>query len=432
MRSALVMTFEDIFLGLLVALASGALIGIEREQSAAHENKPRLGGIRTFPLLALAGALSALLAHTLGVWPILGALLVVGAFLAVSYFEEWTRDATPGVTTEVAALITFLLGVMALLPDLPMDAGHRYLLIVASASVVMALLSFKTPLHRAVARVSNDDIYATAKFVILALVVLPLLPDRTYGPLEVLNPYNIGLMVVLVAAISFMGYIAARVIGARKSVAMTGILGGLVSSTAVAFDLSARAAATPALTSLAASSILVASSTMFVRVLVMIFVVDATLLPELLTPLAAMTLAGYGCAALLYLRPAGSHLDGTTVPHRNPFELSVALKFGLFYAVVMLCAKAAQTYFGSRGLYVASTLAGFGDVDALILSVARFHQEGLAGPSAAAAITLATMTNSVVKAGLTAWLGNAPLAWRVAAGVATMLMAGGFALFAGR
>ncbi len=428
----LVMTFEDIFMGLLIALASGALIGIEREQSAAQERKLRLGGIRTFPLLALTGALSALLAHTMDVWPILGALLVVGAFLAVSYFQERTRDIAPGVTTEVAALITFLLGVMALWPDLPMGTGQRYLLIVGSAAIVMAILSFKTPLHRAVARVSEDDIYATAKFVILALVVLPLLPNRTMGPLDVLNPYNVGMMVVLIAGVGFVGYVATRVVGERKGLAVTGLLGGLVSSTAVAFSLAAHAGANPALIPSAAGAIMTAASTMFLRVLAIVVLVDFDLVPALLAPLGVMSLAGYAASALLYVGQPAARADGEEVVHRNPFALSLALRFGLLYAAVILGAQAARFYFGDQGLYLASVLAGLTDVDAIALSVAQFHQEGLAERPAATAITLATMTNSVVKGVISAWFGGRDLALRVGSGILFTVIAGGVFLLAAR
>lgn len=158
-----------------------------------------------------------------------------------------------------------------------METGQRYLLIAASAAVVMALLSFKEPLHEAIQRVSMDDIYATAKFVILALVVLPILPNRTIGPLVVLNPFDIGLMTVLIATIGFLGYLADRIIGERTGLGATGILGGLVSSTAATVSLSSRARQAPELRSLAAVMIIAASSTMFGRILVVIGIVEAPL-----------------------------------------------------------------------------------------------------------------------------------------------------------
>jgi uncharacterized membrane protein (DUF4010 family) len=421
-------SFEEIFFGFLIALAAGALIGLEREQSRTLEKKHRLGGVRTFPLIALAGALSALLAHTMGVWPILGVLLVIGAFLAVSYYQEWRTDSAPGVTTEVAALITFLLGVMALLPGLPLATGQRYLLIVASAGVVMALLSFKEPLHHVVKQVSEDDIYATAKFVILALVVLPLLPNRTFGPFDVLNPFDIGLMTVLIAAISFFGYIATRIAGAARGLAVTGILGGLVSSTAVTVSLATRVRETPAMGRPAAIAILTASGTMFMRVLVIIGFVDPQLLPALLWPLGIMMAAAYGIAVVLYYRPSRALVGAEPVSHRNPFELGAALKFGLFYAAVIFVAKAAHTMLGDPGLLASSLLAGTTDVDAITLSMARFHREGLSATIAVAAIALATMTNTVVKATIASWLGGRQLAVPVSTGMVAVLCAGSLVL----
>ena len=422
------MSFAEIFFGFLIALAAGALVGIEREQSMAVDRKTSLGGIRTFPLIALAGALSALLSYTLGFWPVLGSLLVIGAFLTVSYYQEWEKERTRGVTTEVAALITFLLGALALMPNLPLETKPRYLLIIASAGVVMALLSFKQPLHQAVARVSDDDIYATAKFVIITLVVLPLLPDLAMGPLEVLNPFHIWLMVVLIAGVSFIGYIAARLIGERRGIAVTGLLGGLVSSTAVTISLATHARRAPAATTLAAVAIIVASGTMFARILAIVGIVDPSLAEELFVPLGTMTATGYAYALILYWYAGASPAEATPISHRNPFELRAALQFGLLYAAVIFAAKAAAMYYGDRGLYVLSLLAGTTDVDAISLSVAAFHRGGLSASTAATAITLAAFTNTTVKAGVASWIGGWGLTRRVGGGFFAVLGAGALAL----
>lgn len=423
------MSFEEIFLSFLVALAAGSLIGLEREQSRALDKKPSIiGGVRTFPLIALSGSLSALLAHAVGVWAMLGTLLTLGSFLAISYYQEWRQDGPPGITTQVAAFITFLLGVLALLPGLPLATGQRYLLIVASAAVVMAVLSFKAPLHHAVERVSEDDIYATVKFVILALVVLPLLPNRTFGPLHVLNPFEIGTMSVLIAGISFLGYLATRMIGPQQGLAITGILGGLVSSTAVTVSLAPRAKDSPATVPPAAVAILTASATMFARILTIVGIVDIGLVPTLAWPLGMMTLTAYGTAAALYLRSRRELPRAEPVPHRNPFELRAALQFGLFYATVIFLSKGAQEWLGEGGLYLAGILAGVTEVDAISLSMARFHLDGLVAHIAATAITLAAVTNTVVKAGLAWWLGGRALAVPVALGLGITLGAGGAAL----
>lgn len=414
-----------------MALAAGGLIGLERQQDRARSTKPRIGGVRTFPLLALAGALSALVSHKMGVWPILGGLLIVGTFLAVSYSKDWATDTSPGLTTPLAALITFLLGVLALHPEIPLGTGPRYTLIVASAAVVMALLSFKEPLHQVIQHVSNDDIYATAKFVILVLVVLPLLPDQAYGPLNVLNPFHIGLMVVLVAGISFLGYVASRLAGPNAGLLATGILGGLVSSTAVTVSMARQAHTSPPMSILAALAILAASSTMFARTLVLITILDIGLFPLLLFPLGIMTIAGYSVVLFFYVKSRDSLSDTTiAVSHRNPFEMAFALQFGLLYAFVLFVAKAAQIYLGDTGLYASSILAGTTDVDAITLSMAQFHLDGLDAGTAVMAITLAAMTNTLAKTLLAFGLGGKQLIRDVVPGMAAILVAGSTALLA--
>jgi len=425
------MSYQEIFSGFLVALAAGGLIGLERQQDRAGDTKPRIGGVRTFPLLALAGALSALISHHAGMWPILLVLLIVGMFLAVSYAKEWAIDTTSGLTTPLAALITFLLGVLALHPEIPLGPGPRYMLIIASAAVVMALLSFKEPLHQVIKHVSNDDIYATAKFVILVLVVLPLLPDQIYGPLNVLNPFHIGLMVVLVAGISFLGYIASRLAGPRAGFLATGILGGLASSTAVTVSMARRANTSPSVSHHAALAILAASSTMFPRTLVLIGITNFSLVPRLVFPLGIMTVAGYGIVLFFYFksRKALSAMN-VEVSHRNPFELGFALQFGLLYGLVMFVAKAAQNMLGDAGLYASSVLAGTTDVDAISLSMAQFHLEGLDAGTAVMAITLASMTNTISKTLLALGLGGRQLIHDVVPGMAIILVAGGAALLA--
>jgi uncharacterized membrane protein (DUF4010 family) len=420
--------FEEVFLSFLVAIAAGALIGMEREQSQALKKRPQLGGVRTFPLIALTGALVGLSVYGFGIWPVVVAMAILGSLLAVGHYHEWRVTESPGITTEVAAFITFLLGVMAVLPGIPLATGQRYLLIIASAAVVMALLSFKEPLHEAVARFSVHDMYATAKFVILALVVLPLLPNRSFGPFHVLNPFNVGLMVVLVAGVSFVGYVASRMVGPRKGLALIGIFGGLVSSTAVTFSLSAKTREAPGIASAAAAAMLTAWSTMFLRVMAIVGIVDWGLLPAL-WPLAVMAGAGYAAAFALYLRSRGEVSRKSELSLRNPFELMPAVGFGVFYAVVIVVAKGGQIFFGDRGLYASTVFASLADVDAITLSVLRFHQEGMAARTAVTAIALAGITNTIIKAGIAAWFGGARVGWYVLSGTVIILVAGGVALF---
>ncbi len=358
-----------------------------------------------------------------------GLLLGVVSFLAISYVG--TNPKEPGLTSELAALVTFGLGALAATPEILPDA-QRHLLVAAVAAITMALLAMKAPLHGFITRVSTDDIYATAKFVVLALVLLPLLPNRTYGPLDVINPWKIGVMIALVAGVSFAGYVVARLVGAERGLLLTGILGGLVSSTAVALTFSARAKEAPTLTPLCAVAIVAGSTTMFPRILVVISLVDPALLAGLAAPLGAMTITGYVVAALLYRRESTRLKSGAELSLRNPFELKKAVQFGLAFGLTLFIAKAAQVYFGRGGLLLSSALAGLTDVDAITLSLAELHRPagGIGLATATAGIALAAIANTIFKAGIALVAGGRELGLRVGAAFLITLAAGGLGLAA--
>ena len=418
------MTSRDALLSLLVAVAAGGLIGAEREQAQRAKRAGEFGGIRTFPLVALLGATGALLRPIAGVWVVGVGFAALALLLAASYVRS--RDGDVGISTEIAALLTYVLGAVAATPEL----GHdRHLVVVVCSGITMLLLALKAPLHRFAAKISRDDVYATTRFVLLALVVLPVLPNRTYGPLDVINPFNIGLMIVLVAGLSFAGYVAARVTSAEKGLLVTGLLGGLVSSTAVTLTFAGRAKEDRATAPLCAVAIVAASATMFPRVLVTLSIADASLLPTVAIPLAIMTLAAYAFAWLLYRKTARAEL-ADPVPFHNPFELRRAVQFGLLYGLVIFVAKGAQTYFGTRGVLASSVLAGLTDVDAITLSLAALHRGGLEASVASAGILAAAATNTVVKAVLAVAIGGKALGRRVAPALLVALVLGmaGFGL----
>lgn len=419
------MTFQDALLSIAVSVAAGALVGAERQQAQGARAGADFGGVRTFPLVALAGAMGAILRPFVGAW--LLAALFVGVVVLLGISHARSKDEDLGVSSEMAALVTFVLGVVAATPALLPD-GPRYLLVAAGAATTMALLALKRPLHGFIARVSEDDMYATAKFVLLALVVIPLLPNRTFGPLNVLNPFKVGLMIALVAGISFAGYVAARIVGSRRGLLVTALLGGLVSSTAVTLTFAGRAKETPALAPLSAVAILVASSTMFARIVVVVAVVDRPLLGVLALPLGVMAIVGYIVAILLFWRDASRASATDPVPLRNPFELKRAVQFGLLYGAVLFVAKAAQIYVGSSGLYASSVLAGLTDVDAITLSVVELHSLGMDAAVATTAITLAAVTNTITKGGMAVAAGGWALGRRVGASFLVVLLSGGAAL----
>ena len=406
---------------LAVAIAAGGLIGAERQQAHAGRDGADFGGVRTFPLLAITGALAGFLRPVLGAY-IVGALLV--AVVVALGIAQWkTRGDDIGVSSEIAAIVTFGLGVLSATPELMPDAS-RYLLVAGTAAATMALLALKRPLHGFTALVSSDDVYATAKFVLLALVVLPLLPNRTFGPLAVLNPHKLGFMVALVAGVSFAGYVASRLVGSRKGLLVAGLIGGLVSSTALTLALSSRAREQPALTRLCGVGIVAGCATMFPRLLVVVAVAYFPLFLPLALPLGSMAVVSYGAAIFEYFRDrAGdSHED---VQFRNPFELREALKFGLFYACILLVARAAHEYGGARGVFASAAFAGLADVDAITLSLVDLERSHAIEHLAAPAITVAALVNTIVKAAVARATGGRSLGQKVVPALLATAAVGG-------
>jgi uncharacterized membrane protein (DUF4010 family) len=385
------------FLSLGLAAAAGLLIGLERERSRPHDGAGFLGGARSHPLVALAGGVSVLVAREVGGAAVLLAFGALVLWLAVSYAADAFRGRETGITSETAFLISFLLGALALTEDVIPDRSTKAFSVASVAVVTAFLLSSKRTLHPLARRVSPEDVTATLEFLVLAVVVLPLLPDRTVGPLDVLNPSSLGKLVVLISGLSFAGYAAIRLIGPERGLGLTGLLGGLVSSTAVTLSMAGRAKERPALAASAALAATLASTVMFVRVLVVAGVVNPGLDRALAWPMGAGALGGAAGAAVLWARSRAQERPRGAVGFSNPFELGTALGFTLLFAVVLVGSKAATEHLGTLGTYAAGLLAGTTDVDAITLSMAKLARDGLAAHVAVTTVFLATASNTVVK-----------------------------------
>ncbi|MCC6575205.1 MAG: MgtC/SapB family protein [Planctomycetes bacterium] len=439
---------QDVALGLGIGVAVGALVGIERERKAQNDNKPAFGGIRTFPLIGLAGGLGALMADSLGVAALALPFLAVTALLVASYLRQPRSEEKPrlGMTSEVAALVVFCIGALPFVEAVGLDFRNRLILCCALGVVVMAALALREPLHKLAGKVSGEDMYATVRFALMAAVALPLLPDHDYGPYEVLNPFKIGLVVVLIAGISFFGYVAVRVLGPRKGIGITAIFGGLASSTAVTLSFSGRTKQQPEFIDAFALAIVLASTIMFPRLAVEISAVQMPLLARAAPSLGAMLGVGLiGCVVLWFLsgkkgapgtaksKKYHKAKEGEAPPAEesgeprlnNPFSLKQALKLGLAYAVIRFVAAAAHDQFGSAGLFASSALAGLTDVDAITISVCRmFEKSAVQASDAVLAITLAALSNTLTKTGIAFFLGGRKLGLIVAAVLVPATIAG--------
>lgn len=395
-----------------VSLLIGVLVGMEREHSA--EDKQRLfAGIRTFPLIGLFGFLSGMAAQAIALWML--AVCAAGFFaLVVVEYMHTAREGDYGATSEVAALITYLLGIFVYWELLTFS--------IAIGVVLTLFLSLKSPLRKFTGKVREEDIYATLKFAIITAIILPVLPDRTMGPLDVLNPRQIWYMVVLIAGISFAGYLLVKILGSEKGIVLTGLLGGMVSSTAVTLSFSHKSRETPEMGRAFASAIILACTIMYPRILIEIAVVNPTMLAFLWPYITALILVGVAVSALLF---RGARSSGTAaVPLENPFELKSAIKFGLVFGIILFVAKAARIYLGSGGVLLAAGLAGITDVDAITLSMANLSLSSLDMKTASTAVLLAVVTNTVVKGGIAFSLGAAALRRYTLPGFGALLAAG--------
>ncbi|WP_435104435.1 MgtC/SapB family protein [Arhodomonas sp. AD133] len=396
------------FAALGLALAIGLLIGLERGWRQREQAEgSRLAGLRTFGLIGLMGGLVAILAREHGGWLLAVGLLALTAIVLYGYGQTARHRGDYGVTTEVAALVTFLLSALAA-SGYPAPAA-------AGAVVATGLLGLKDYLHGLLHRLDEMEMLGGLQLGLITLVVLPVLPNRGFGPWRVLNPHDLWLMVILISAIGFVGHFAVRLVGARRGLLMTGLFAGLASSTALTLALSRAGRGNAVLPGSLAAAVIIASTTMFPRVLVEVAVVNAGLLPRLWWPMSLLTAVGVAGALALWIYERGAEREGEAPVFARPFELGTAVKFAAVLAVIMLLAEAARRQLGDSGVYAVAVLSGLTDVDAITLSLSNMARSELSGAVAARGIVLASVTNTAVKAGLVAGLAGAAMAWRVAA-----------------
>lgn len=400
---------------LALALGLGMLVGLQRERAAEP-----VAGIRTFPLITLLGALSTLFTGETGLWLCAAALLALAGLLVLanaSRIREGQFDA--GLTTEVAALVMFLVGAM-------LGLGHAPEA-VAVGGVVAILLHAKEPLHRFSRAIGEAEFRAVIRLVLIGLVILPVLPNEAYGPYGVLNPFQIWLMVVLIVGVSLGAYVIHRAVGEGAGALLGGALGGFISSTATTVSYARRARNAPGHVASSTVVIVVASTTVLVRIMIMVTLVAPAFAAALLAPLAAMTLVmAVLSAATVALARRGA---GAAMDREPPSELRAAIVFGLLYAIVLLAVAYGRDAFGEQGLFIVAAVSGLTDVDAIVLSTAQLTRLGQLDPALGwRVILLGTLANLLFKGLLAGVLGGRALFARVAAAFG-LALCGGAAIF---
>jgi uncharacterized membrane protein (DUF4010 family) len=404
---------SSLFVQMAIAVALGLLVGLQRERQ-----RTRLAGIRTFPLITLFGVLCGTLGVVWG-WGIVAAGLIAVAALTVMSNVLRMRDTgtDPGMTTEIAVLVMFGVGV-ALARGLAPQA------VVAGAGVAL-LLHWKDPLHALAQRMGSKDFAAVMRLVLVALVILPALPDRSFGPYNVLNPYRIWFVVVLIVGISLAGYVALQLFGRRGGALLAGILGGLISSTATTVSWARRSREVPEEGATAAVVVALASAVVFGRVLVEIAVVAPAVLAATAAPLAAMAAVMLAIGGALFVL-LGSDPDRPAVDREPPSsELAAALAFGALYALILLAVAVAQDHFGTRGLYAVAVVSGLTDMDAITLSTAQLMStQDLPVAIGWRMILVGALSNIALKGAIVLALGGPSMRPRIAAAFAAALVGG--------
>lgn len=409
---------------LTIALLLGALIGLQRGWKARdRKSGERIAGIRTYALIGLLGGIAALLAKELTVWAWPAILLSMVAVTLVPYRRRLEETRNFSITGIVGLVLTFCFGSVAVAID-PVPA--------ATAAVATAiLLDNKTEIHALIRKLRARELDAGLKLLLITVVMLPLLPNQPMGPGDLLNPYEIWWMVVLIASVSFVGYFAIRMAGAAKGILFTSLFAGLSSSTALTLHFARQSREAPELSPQFASGILIACGTMFPRILIYCLLINRELLPALVTPVIAMTLSLYLPALVIWHMNRGSLAVEQPRLNQNPLDLKTALAFGVLLTLILLVGEALKGWFGNTGIYFLAATSAVADVDAITLSLTRMSQGSITLETAVLGIIIASAVNNLVKTGLAGGIGTRALGLRVAVPMLLSMVAGLAAIWLG-
>ena len=391
---------------LLIALFIGALVGTERTLDKQGEEK-NFVGLRTFVLVSEAGAIVAWISRGIQSYSLLWVGLVCITIVMTARFFAELKDSkkVPSLTTEIAAIVVYLLGAATVL-------GHSEFA-VAMAIITSAVLALKTKLHSAVGKIRHEEWLAALRLLFATFIILPILPRVPIDPWGTFNPHRLWLLVVLISGLSMLGYLAIRFFGQRRGIAITAISGGLVSSTAVTLAFSKQSQESKTLTRMLSAGILLSWGVMFLRILAEISFVNLAMLPLLASPFVVMTLTCAVGAFFFIKAQSRSEQDSFKIAEvvlKNPFRLLAAVQFAAFFALVIFVSKTVQLYFPNLGLYIVAALAGTSDVDAITLSTAELVlRKEILADHGLRAIIVAAFVNTLVKIGLIVIFGSKEL-----------------------
>jgi uncharacterized membrane protein (DUF4010 family) len=377
-------------LGLLISLGIGLILGLEREYDKLKEEQG-FAGIRTFPIVAIIGFILGNLSTAYTPWLVIIISAAFLLFLSLSNLSIVKKHVMTGITTNMALLATLILGVMV--------ANHLHKEAVATAVVIVTLLSLKTTFNTLIKNITSEELFAFIKFSIIALLILPFLPNQDYGPDGLLNPFEIGAIIVIVSFLNFIGYFLVKYVGSKRGILLTAILGGLISSTAVAWIYASRSKESPELSKKYAAGIIIASAIMFPRLAILAYIFNSAILSYLVAPFTILTLICL-ISALVFIKK-DTDVPKTDINLGNPLNIWNALGFGGVYVVILFAVFYGNQFFGESGLYYSALIAGLADTDAITISMAKFGSLEDKLTLATNVIITATISNMIVKLGIT-------------------------------
>lgn len=396
----------DILKSIITVLLIGFMIGLQRSLTYILKNEEFFMGSRTFALIALAGYITGWLGSKIqGIELVI--TLSIAAFIAMTYYFKVTKLGKLGFTTQTAAFITFLLGLMV------WYGLERYAIFIAV--LIIVLLEIKPKMQQIEQHISSTDINAVILLLVMTFVILPVLPNKMIGPYELFNPYKTWVMAIIISALSFVGYVAIKTLGQRHGVLITGAAGGLISSTAVSITLSSIFPKKAELIKIYSAGIAISWTFMFIRVFIETLIIDVALAKIVAIPYLLTAAAGLGYVAYLYKSAPTTELTfHNSQLEKNPLQLSEAIKFGILFGIIYGAIAFVESRYGNIGVYIVSVISGITDVDAITLSLSEMSKEQrLSQLAALTGIVAASYTNTIVKLIITYWLGGRALGWSI-------------------
>lgn len=408
------LTQMEFLIRLVVGLGIGFLIGLEREHAALTKTIKPFAGIRTIILVVLLAFLSMMMYYMISPWILVVSLIGLFGLVSFSYFVVHRDDA--GGTTELSVIISFFLGMLTFLGFMEIS--------LAITMIVVGLLSSKIRLHRFIGTITSEELVAVIRFGVIALLIFPFLPNYSIDPYDVINLREVGLIVLLTSGLSFIGYILMRVFGKDYGILLTGIVGGIISSTMITWIFAKKSKEQPSLVHNCMAAIMAASTVMMVRVIIWVFIFNAPLFKDLLVPISLIILTSLALTLYYNYKAKKQPKEDLDIPLGKPLNLRTAVFFAALYMGVLLFISFSNEQFGDKGIYLTTAIASLTDVNAITISLTKLAGDSLTFIIASNAIVLATLSNTIVKIGIALYAGSKELKKMVFFGYGVIFLSG--------